>query len=119
VQGFPYTTTVNDPSHGIGLTPDEKELWVAGATAYVHVFDATVMPPRQIADIPLSNISKWVTFSINGRYAYPGSGDVVDTQTRQVVAHIPYAKHQLEIDWSNGVPMRAASMYGLGQVTGP
>ena len=30
------------PSHGIGLTPDEKELWLAdGATARMHVFDAT------------------------------------------------------------------------------
>ena len=35
------------PSHGIGLTPDEKELWLAdGANESVHVFDATVMPPR-------------------------------------------------------------------------
>jgi DNA-binding beta-propeller fold protein YncE len=38
------------PSHGIGLTPDEKELWLAdGANETVHIFDATVMPPRQMA----------------------------------------------------------------------
>ena len=42
------------PSHGIGLTPDEKELWVAdAANQRVHIFDATVMPPRQVASITL------------------------------------------------------------------
>src|SRR5947209_9620874 len=31
------------PSHGIALTPDEKELWVAdGANNAIHIFDATV-----------------------------------------------------------------------------
>ena len=38
------------PSHGIALRPDEKELWLAdGANSKVHIFDATVMPPKQIA----------------------------------------------------------------------
>src|SRR5579871_2308997 len=36
------------PSHGIALTPDERELWVVdGANNMVRVFDATVMPPRE------------------------------------------------------------------------
>jgi len=36
------------PSHGIAMSPDEKEIWVAdGVNQYVHVFDATVMPPQQ------------------------------------------------------------------------
>ena len=41
------------PSHGIGLTPDEKELWLTDAhNSRLHIFDATVMPPRQLASIP-------------------------------------------------------------------
>ncbi|MEJ7605976.1 MAG: hypothetical protein WKF37_06855 [Bryobacteraceae bacterium] len=37
------------PSHGIGLTPDEKELWVVdGHNNSVHIFDATSMPPKQM-----------------------------------------------------------------------
>src|SRR5215204_4412767 len=36
------------PSHGIGLTPDEKELWVVDAfNQRVHVFDNTTEPPKQ------------------------------------------------------------------------
>src|SRR5205823_10725640 len=40
------------PSHGIGLTPDEREIWLSdGANQCVHVFDATVMPPKQVTSI--------------------------------------------------------------------
>jgi len=42
------------PSHGIGLTPDEKEIWVTDAVnRRLHIFDLTVseqyvlMPPKQ------------------------------------------------------------------------
>src|ERR1700676_29054 len=36
------------PSHGIALTPDEKELWLAdSANTSIHIFDATVMPPKE------------------------------------------------------------------------
>ena len=38
------------PSHGVGLTPDEKEIWVCdAANSRLHVFDATAMPPQQVA----------------------------------------------------------------------
>ncbi len=38
------------PSHGIGLTPDEKELWLTDSfNTRLHIFDATVMPPQQVA----------------------------------------------------------------------
>ena len=36
------------PSHGIGLTPDETELWLTDAhNSRLHIFDATVMSPRR------------------------------------------------------------------------
>lgn len=40
------------PSHGVGLTPDEKEVWVVDAfNERVHVFDATVMPPKYATSV--------------------------------------------------------------------
>ena len=118
VQGFPYTPDprVLDPSHGVGLTPDEREVWVAGATNYVHVFDATVMPPRQVASIRVNRVPKWVTFSLDGRYMYCGSGEVIDTQTRQIVATYPSTKRQLEIDFVDNTAIRANDIYGVGKV---
>src|SRR5207244_1380290 len=74
------------PSHGIGLTPDEKELWVTdGANNRLHIFDATVMPPKQVTSIRVRDMPGWVTFSIDGRFAYSSTGEVIDTQARQIV----------------------------------
>ena len=53
------------PSHGIGLTPDEREVWVVdAANQRVHVFDNTVLPPKQKESIPLREQPGWVTFSL-------------------------------------------------------
>ncbi|MEX2027259.1 MAG: hypothetical protein WEH44_08155, partial [Pirellulaceae bacterium] len=42
------------PSHGIGLTPDEREVWVVdAANQQVHVFDNTADPPKQKVSIRL------------------------------------------------------------------
>jgi DNA-binding beta-propeller fold protein YncE len=75
------------PSHGVGLTPDEREVWVAdGANSMVHAFDATVMPPKQIASIAVRDQPGWITFSLDGRYAYPSTGEVVDVQSKKIIA---------------------------------
>jgi hypothetical protein len=75
------------PSHGVGVTPNETEVWVCDAhNSQVHVFDATVMPPKQVASVKLREQPGWVTFSVDGRFAYPSTGDVIDTKTRKIVA---------------------------------
>jgi len=77
------------PSHGVGLTPDEKELWLAdGHNERMHIFDATVMPPKQVATIKLRDQPGWVTFSLDGRYAYPSTGEVIDTKTRKILVSL-------------------------------
>jgi DNA-binding beta-propeller fold protein YncE len=91
VQGYKTGPTKRHgcPSHGVGLTPDEKEVWVCDAfNSRVHVFDATVMPPKQTASVPLREQPGWVTFSVDGRFAYPSTGDVIDTKTKQIVASL-------------------------------
>ena len=56
------------PSHGVGLTPDEKEVWVVdGANEMVHIFDNTVMQPKETASIKLRGQPGWVTVSHDGR----------------------------------------------------
>ena len=111
------------PSHGIGLTPDEKELWLADSfNSSVHIFDATVMPPRQVTSIKLRDQPGWITFSIDGRYAYPSTGDVIDTHTKRIVAtledetgrHVQSEK-LLEVDTVNGKPVAAGDQFGIGR----
>jgi DNA-binding beta-propeller fold protein YncE len=111
------------PSHGIALTPDEKEIWLAdAANSRVHVFDATAVPPRQVASIELRDQPGWVTFSLDGRHAYPSTGEVIDTATRRVVATLRdeegravQSEKLLEIVFSGGRAVRAGDQFGLGR----
>src|SRR5436190_17742314 len=88
VQGFKPGTPKRHgcPSHGVGLTPDEKEVWVCdAANQRMHVFDNTVTPPKQIASIKVREQPGWITFTIDGKYAYPSTGDVIDPATKKIV----------------------------------
>ena len=108
------------PSHGINLTPDGKELWVVdGVYGYVYVYDAGKMPPQHVADVPLFADPSdpedlpgpgWVSFSIDGDYAYPDHGPVIDVRTRKPVADIPLTEKLLEIRFSGeNKPLAAGS----------
>jgi len=111
------------PSHGIALTPDERELWLAdAANSSIHVFDATVMPPKQVASIKLRDQPGWITFSIDGRHAYPSTGDVIDTHSKRVVATLEdeagrpvQSEKLLELVFANGRPVRAGDQFGIGR----
>ena len=126
VQGFPTGRPArHNPcqSHGIALTPDEKEIWLAdGVNNYVHVFDATVMPPKQVADIKLSDSPGWVTLSNDAKYVFPSTGDVIDRKTRKIVFALRdetgtqvQSEKLLEIDFDHGKPVRAGNQFGIGQ----
>ena len=115
------------PSHGIGLTPDEREIWLCDSVGRaLHVFDMTSSPPHEVASVPLREEPGWVTFSIDGRFAYPSTGDVIDTASRKVVTHLTDEKGRpveseklLEIDFRDGKVVRAGDQFGIGRVTKP
>jgi hypothetical protein len=127
VSGFAQGPTKRHgcPSHGIGLTPDEKELWVVDAfNQRVHIFDATVMPPKQVESIKLRDEPGWVTFTIDGRYSYPSTGDVIDVKSRKIVAGLldergapVQSEKMVEIDFEGGRPVNAGDQFGVGGVT--
>jgi hypothetical protein len=111
------------PSHGIGMTPDESEIWVTdAANSRLHIFDATVMPPVPIGDVELRDQPGWVTFSIDGTLAYPSTGDVIEVRTRKIVAGLSdeegrevQSEKMLEIDFQGRKPVRAGDQFGIGQ----
>ena len=139
VQGYQKGETKRHgcPSHGVGLTPDEMELWLTDAhNNRLHIFDtrglrsaapnAAVTAPKQIASIALRDQPGWVTFSIDGRYAYPSTGDVIDVATRRVVGGLEdengtdvQSEKMLEIDFKEGRPVRVGDQFGLGRWVGP
>src|SRR4030095_3782563 len=113
-----------NPSHGIALTPDEKELWVAdGHNMRVHVFSA-MKPYQQLTTIPVQDMPGWISFSIDGKYAYPSSGEVIDGKTRKILTTLQDELHNnvasekmLEIDFIDNKVVRANDQFGIGRVT--
>jgi hypothetical protein len=111
------------PSHGVGLTPDEKELWLCDAfNERAHVFDNTVMPPKQIMSIKLREQPGWVTFSLDGKLAYPSTGEVIDVKTKKIITALSdetgrpvHSEKLLEIDFAGAKPTRAGDQFGLGR----
>jgi DNA-binding beta-propeller fold protein YncE len=124
VQGYKQGTVKRHgcPAHGIALTPDEKQLWLADcANSAIHVFDSTVMPPKQIASIPQRDCVGWVSFSMDGKVAYSSTGEVIDAATRKVVAalkdeagHDVQSEKLLDVTISNGKVTHAGNQFGVG-----
>ncbi|HEX6487260.1 MAG TPA: hypothetical protein VF137_00085 [Candidatus Dormibacteraeota bacterium] len=113
--------------HGIAFSPDERQVWLNdGVAPEVHVFDMTLSPPRQVALVRVSNPGPhWVTFDINGRYAYvagpKGTGDptdVIDTSTDQRVAELSASEDLLEVDFAGSTVVAVGNQFGVGRVTG-
>jgi DNA-binding beta-propeller fold protein YncE len=112
------------PSHGIGLTPDEKEVWVVDAfNKKVHVFDNTVEPPKQKESIAVRDEPGWVTFSLDGKHAWPSTGEVIDTATKKIVTALADEKGQpvasekmIEIHFQDGKPIANGDQFGVGRV---
>jgi DNA-binding beta-propeller fold protein YncE len=112
-----------NPSHGIGLSPDEKELWLAdGHNMRVHVFSATE-PYQQLTTIPLQDMPGWISFSMDGKYVYPSSGEVIDRKTRKVITTLQNEFHNnvssekmLEIDFAGTKAVKASDQFGIGSL---
>jgi DNA-binding beta-propeller fold protein YncE len=112
--------------HGIAWTPDEREVWVNdGGARAVHVFDMTATPPKETRQVAVSNQSPhWLTFSIDGRYAYVAGRknmdertDVVDARTYQRVGSLAPSEDLLEVDFTDGAVAAVGDQFGIGRVT--
>jgi YVTN family beta-propeller protein len=94
----PEEQTVPSRSHGIGVTPSGKEVWVCDVGhKFVAVFDVTTSPPCQIARITTKTQPYWLTFSPDGKYGYVSNAgvdqvQVVEVVTRKTVTWIPTGK---------------------------
>ena len=81
-------------SHGIGLRPGEKELWMCDVYHdRTYVFDLTSEPPRQVATLVMKGGGYWMAFSPDGSRCYiservGNTVAVIDTDTREPIARI-------------------------------
>ena len=113
------------PSHGIGLTPDEKEVWVCDAfNQRMHIFDNTVMPPRQVASVEVRDQPGWITFSLDGKHAYPSTGEIIDVKTRKTITKLQDEKGNpvmsekvIEIHMNGTNAVKSGDQFGIGRVS--
>lgn len=88
----------------------------------MHVFSA-VMPYQQLTTIPVQDMPGWITFSIDGKYVYPSSGEVIDVKTRKILTTLKDEFHNnvasekmLEIDVAGNKAIKAGDQFGIGQI---
>lgn len=112
------------PSHGVGLTPDETELWIADAfNQKLHVFDATQMPPVQKTSIAVRDQPGWITFSLDGKYAYPSTGEIIDVKSKKIIATLQdetgaavHSEKVVEIHFDGNKAIQKGDQFGLGRI---
>ena len=111
------------PSHGIALSPDEKELWLSdGHNAAVHVFDMTAAVPKQIATIKVRDQPGWITWSLDARHVWPSTGEIVDAATKKIVARLTDERGRMvqsekivEVVFDGTRVVRTGDQFGMGR----
>jgi YVTN family beta-propeller protein len=95
----------NEPSHGIGVAPDNKTLWVTSIpnnAVYVYALDTLKeigrvdLPSFKVAGnpMPISAVANWTTFTPDGKYLYVSNAgmrsvSVIDVPNMKFVKAIP------------------------------
>jgi YVTN family beta-propeller protein len=92
------------PSHGIGVAPDRKTLWVTSIpnnAVYVYsLADLSLIGHVDLPSLklpghkPLSAVANWVTFTPDGKLVYISNASMrsvtaIDTKAMKVVAEVP------------------------------
>jgi hypothetical protein len=135
-------------SHGIALTSDEREVWVVDQSrrSGIHVFDVTGLPQKppvwthfidtktgREKDEHGNNLYEdkgafgqpgWLMGTIDGRYIYPETGEIIDTKTKRVLGNLKganglytHSRFMLEVDFKDDLPIRAGDQFIVGRVT--
>ena len=73
--------------------------------------------------IELRDQPGWVTFSVDGRFAYPSTGEVIDPKTRKTLTILKDEKDNpiqsekmVEIQFEDGKPVKVGDQFGIGRV---
>ena len=114
-------------THGAALTPDEKELWISDQDGKkLFIFDTTQPTPKEKGQVELSvGGHGWITFSLDGQFAWCHTPDVIDVKTRRVIATLkdetgaPVSGSKfIEVHIRDGKVVRMGDQFGLGRAHG-
>ncbi len=111
-------------THGVGLTPDESQLWISDQGGKrIYTFDATVSPPKQTGHLDLSMGGHgWICFSLDGKYGYNHTPDVFEVSTGKKIATLtdengmPFASSKyIEVHFEDNKVVKISCEFGLGR----
>lgn len=120
--------------HGIAMTADEKEVWCVDIRQNgLHAFDVSGLPakpPRWLAFVKTRNGKPdifgqpaWLASTIDGRFFYPESGEIVDTREKKVVGTLTgadgkmsHSRFILEVVLRDGKVAEVGDQFGVGRV---
>jgi len=115
--------------HGIGWTPDQTEVWQSSSWSDPHVYIWDMREPlrpgfKDKLNLVSGHGSHWLTFTINGDYAYVAPNknsddgtEIFDTRTHASVGVIGSSEDMLEIDFANCKVTQTGDQYGIGRRT--
>lgn len=114
--------------HGIGWTPDESEVWESSSYGDPHLYVWSMSDPmapklKEQLNLRSQQGSHWLTFDLNGDYAYVAptknsddATEIFNVHTHKSVRSISSSEDMIEIDFTNGKISRVGDQYGIGRV---
>jgi len=114
--------------HGIGWTPDEREVWQSSSAGDPHIYVWSMRDP--MGPVLVERISMksrggahWLTFDIEGNYAYVAPNkssddptEIFDAHTHESLGLIGSTEDMIEVDFTDGKVSRVGDQYGVGRV---
>jgi hypothetical protein len=101
----------SNPSHGIGVTPDESEIWVSDDVNVAwEIWDNPgngrnpVYNPAKTIKVTPGVSSSWISMTNDGKLAFLGDGSVVDVKAHKVIG-------QLKDEYGNRIPTVEKDLY--------
>jgi WD40 repeat protein len=113
--------------HGIGWTPDQREVWLNSTQADPHVFIWDMSKPmapvlKDRVTLRSGRGSHWLTFDIKGDYGYvapnknsPDGTEIFDAHTHASLGVIGSSEDMIEIDFADGKIIQVGDQYGIGR----
>jgi len=114
--------------HGIAWTPDEQEVWQSSSADDPHIYVWSMRNPMvpvlaERVSMKSRRGAHWVTFDIQGDYAYVAPNkssddatEIFDAHTHKSVGLIGSSEDMIEIDFADGKVSRVGDQFGVGRV---